>query len=658
MASNAQSLEDMITEITSPLTTHMDLNAFKKIYDRINIDPNGPELALRLFAHKIQSPVEKEALSALVILDLCVQNCGPNFLKELGKFKFLNELMKILLPNHLGLVTPPNVRDKCVMLMFIWQRDFGDKYPKLREAYEALKAQNVITEDPVIQDDSESNKMDNRMDIFKNSRHKDKLARLLKSKNPNDFREANAIIKKIVNEENARVERRSRRALELETLRSNADLLEEMLRCVEPNTPPSASDKDVMEEIVANIKRTRPIIFELALTDDDREEGFLTDVIQTCSSASSVLERYEVLVLHKPPSTVEDPALLGTSRPKEPRQPASQPVPNPTTDDLLSMSSDDSHDLLRQDLLNLGINDSTPARNQPQLSVSNQKNATSPSNVDLLGDLLSSSPEKPVNISPPDPFNLMLPQTQSVQMPVPSLTTKNSSALGSVAAAVPIPKNTNSVLPKNSAEQVFSELDMDGREMLGLRVRESESVGNRGVTSYSGTTTEAHGSQREPHFEAAAPPISVEMQPLASLPALSSSEIRPHPIHNQPIRVFPMEEKGSTAVEVMLHCTANKPHPSVVVLVAVVTNLSNLPLTNLLLRFGVEKPLKVRQLDLSTSNLPAFCSFLPPSPAQQILYVQRPAILETTIAKLKFQLSFTMDEEAVLESGIVSVPLD
>lgn len=56
-----------IAEITSPLTTHMDLNAFKKIYDRINIDPNGPELALRLLAHKIMSPVEKEALSALVV---------------------------------------------------------------------------------------------------------------------------------------------------------------------------------------------------------------------------------------------------------------------------------------------------------------------------------------------------------------------------------------------------------------------------------------------------------------------------------------------------------------------------------------------------------------------------------------------------------------
>lgn len=31
-----------------------------------------------------------------------------------------------------------------------------------------------------------------------------------------------------------------------------------------------------LKAIVANIKRVRPIIFELALTDDDREEGFLS----------------------------------------------------------------------------------------------------------------------------------------------------------------------------------------------------------------------------------------------------------------------------------------------------------------------------------------------------------------------------------------------
>lgn len=97
----------------------------------------------------------------------------------------------------------------------------------------------------------------------------------------------------------------------------------------------------------------------------------------------------------------------------------------------------------------------------------------------------------------------------------------------------------------------------------------------------------ASESLKEPPVEAS--PISVELQSLASLPVLSSSAIHPHLSHNQPIRVFPTEEQASTAVEVMLHCTANKPHPYVVVFVAMVTNRSTLPLTNLLLRFGVEK---------------------------------------------------------------------
>lgn len=86
---------------------------------------------------------------------------------------------------------------------------------------------------------------------------------------------------------------------------------------------------------------------------------------------------------------------------------------------------------------------------------------------------------------------------------------------------------------------------------------------------------------------------SIEIPSLSSLPVLSISAIQPHPNHNQPIRVFPIEGASSGeqqgSVEVMLHYTANKPHPSVAVFVAVITNRSALPLTNLLLRFGVEK---------------------------------------------------------------------
>ena len=34
-----------------------------------------------------------------------------------------------------------------------------------------------------------------------------------------------------------------------------------------------------LKVIVSNIKQARPIIFEMALTEDDREEGFLSKLI-------------------------------------------------------------------------------------------------------------------------------------------------------------------------------------------------------------------------------------------------------------------------------------------------------------------------------------------------------------------------------------------
>uniref|UniRef100_A0A3B3TVU5 VHS domain-containing protein n=1 Tax=Poecilia latipinna TaxID=48699 RepID=A0A3B3TVU5_9TELE len=55
-----------------------------------------PQLATRLLAHKIQSPQEWEAMQALLVLETCMKNCGNKFHGEVGKFRFLNELIKVV----------------------------------------------------------------------------------------------------------------------------------------------------------------------------------------------------------------------------------------------------------------------------------------------------------------------------------------------------------------------------------------------------------------------------------------------------------------------------------------------------------------------------------------------------------------------------------
>uniref|UniRef100_A0A3B4B9W4 VHS domain-containing protein n=1 Tax=Periophthalmus magnuspinnatus TaxID=409849 RepID=A0A3B4B9W4_9GOBI len=56
----------------------------------------NPQVALRLLAHKIQSPQEREALKALTVLEACMNECGQKFHNEVAKFRFLNELIKVI----------------------------------------------------------------------------------------------------------------------------------------------------------------------------------------------------------------------------------------------------------------------------------------------------------------------------------------------------------------------------------------------------------------------------------------------------------------------------------------------------------------------------------------------------------------------------------
>ena len=67
----------------------------------VKISGDAPALACKLLAHKIQSPQEREALQALAVLEACVKSCGPSFHTEVGKFKFLNEMIKLVSPKYL-----------------------------------------------------------------------------------------------------------------------------------------------------------------------------------------------------------------------------------------------------------------------------------------------------------------------------------------------------------------------------------------------------------------------------------------------------------------------------------------------------------------------------------------------------------------------------
>ena len=81
------------------------------------------------------------------------------------------------------------------------QEDMADK---IKEAYDMLKKQGLVTEDPVYVDKLVVNvtPRHDRNSVFEDEEKSKQLARLLKSKNPQDLELANRLIKNMVKQVN------------------------------------------------------------------------------------------------------------------------------------------------------------------------------------------------------------------------------------------------------------------------------------------------------------------------------------------------------------------------------------------------------------------------------------------------------------------------
>lgn len=131
-----------------------------------------------------------------------MKKCGNSFNSEVGKFRFLNEMIKLVSPKYLGSQTAPLVRVKVLQLLQSWTEDYP-REPKIKEAYDMLKKQGVVVEVSQSQSSSESSvhrtsKTSNS--IFDNDERSRLLQKLLQSKNPDDLQAANRLIKTMVKE--------------------------------------------------------------------------------------------------------------------------------------------------------------------------------------------------------------------------------------------------------------------------------------------------------------------------------------------------------------------------------------------------------------------------------------------------------------------------
>ncbi|XP_012275349.1 ADP-ribosylation factor-binding protein GGA3 [Orussus abietinus] len=670
------SLEALLQMATNPQNVKPDMAAIGAFCATLTREPQGMPFATKLIATRIQSNIEWEALQTLTVLDICMKRCGSTFHAEVGKFRFLNEMIKLVSPRYLGDKTPEVVRERILQLLYTWTKEYPREI-KIKEAYEMLKKQRVLKDDlpPTINRQNDvlkppKSKSTNSATVFDDEEKSKLLQKLLQSKNPDDLQAANRLIKTMVKENEWKVQQNSLRVLELESVHNNVKLLSEMLDSYE-HCQSSTEDLELMKELHQACKHLLPKVLRLANETQDNEE-MLSDVLTASDELGHVFERYAAVIELGQVSTETDTnstnngvSLLDLSSPTS---------NSPSVD--RSISKNQNCNAIQTDMEILGdifnsLNDvpslssgtdtllSLPTINlvqpmstqpvtkkdrvdNPVESVKLDGRAKALEDLNELGEALLKQSIVPstvkTNFTKSSKQTTHVPMNAMMKRPVPlestTVVTQNSlpdARNGSVAA----PEVINDEFSDESSEILNGDIPLVDIKLPSF------------TKSLNNVNAEAESTKSD---ESSVSPI-----PIAptnhSCESISLTDINVTLENIIPGTVPPLiafEEKNG--ISVIFHFAKDEPRPNVSVIVITMTSKNLKPLTNYLFQAVVPQKCKCRLQPPSGTTLPGHNPFLPPSAITQIMLIANP---HKESLSLKFMLSYTMNGETITEMGEV-----
>ncbi|XP_069785473.1 ADP-ribosylation factor-binding protein GGA3 isoform X2 [Narcine bancroftii] len=656
---DGETLESWLNKATNPANRQEDWEYIIGFCDQVNKELEGPQIAVRLLAHKIQSPQEWEAVQGLTVLEASMKNCGERFHNEVGKFRFLNELIKVVSPKYLGDRVSEKVKTQVIELLFSWTVALPEE-TKIKDAYQMLKKQGILQHDPQISIDktlipSPTTRPKNT--VFEDNEKSKLLARLLKSKKPEDLQEANKLIKNMVKEDEVRMQKITKRLNTLEEVNNNVRLLNEMLAHYSKDDS-TEGDKELMMELYDQCEKMRRALFKIASETEDNDStlvssdtGTLIDLagLDMPSGKANPIPAPIFPVIPPPPTVSGDsgPRLVSLSNVN--KQPSSETG---------------AIGLLDVELLSLGLNDPPPFngidkdRGEPQLkSFPIDNSALNPFAIpsDPVGTSSSASlpgqSDPYLHDHPPSvpflgfPVPSQFPLAPAVPVSVPSGLCSSPAVVSQAPSLVsmfpgdtPQPSSSTPAMLNSSIESL-NVLDQKPREELRGAPRVKGIMS--GATGGSGhcTPSTAPGS---PLFRSLSP------QPLSPLrtgsPEVSLANVLVPLETIKPSSVLPVTAYDRNGFRILLHFAKDCPPTRMDVLVVVISmiNTSPLPITNILLQAAVPKTMKVKLQPPSGSELAPFNPVLPPAAITQVMLLANPWKEKV---RLRYKLTFAMGQQ-------------
>jgi len=186
--------------------------------------------------------------------------CGEEFQDEAAKFRFLNELIRLVSKKYMGAETPHEVKQRIMECLLLWTTEFPQRQ-KIRDAYDMLRKEGDIehgtTESAVAKRESVLGTIDEAM-----------FAKLIKSNNPENFKRANLLLQYRMAQEARRNNLLAQHRLVLSEVQETMQLLNQMLDTYDP------SNQDVNEtlhELYKSCKKHKPIFQHLPQLLDDSD---------------------------------------------------------------------------------------------------------------------------------------------------------------------------------------------------------------------------------------------------------------------------------------------------------------------------------------------------------------------------------------------------
>ncbi|XP_069123669.1 ADP-ribosylation factor-binding protein GGA1-like isoform X1 [Argopecten irradians] len=697
MAVEGESLESLLNKATNPASRDEDWDLIMGFCDQVNKELEGPQISLPLLAHKIQSPQEQEALLTLTTVEACVKNCGKAFHQELGKFRFLNEMIKVVSPKYLGNRASPKVKKRCIELLYSWSKGLAHE-TKIAEAYQMLKQQGIVKEDPTY--------LDKAVDVapppkartasFEDEEKSKLLSKLLKSKNPNDLQAANRLIKNMVKQDESRMEKISRRINELKTININVRLLNEMVTHFKPEAS-SQSDRDMMKELYESLEKLRPNLFRLASDADEKDNDGISEILSCNDEVMKAMDQYKKTV----EGVSEDNSETAKANTSALLDLALDQSSTPTTQPANSQSEGNADISLILDgqLQTLGLQDSQPADRSDSLlaDLNDIFGATSQTSSVTSGMALpSSNANQPVNpglqlggvgvmaqlpTQPQGPAVLQANQATTNMFSAPSLLSQHPAQMtspltmgaghGTLTAGN---VNASAQVSNPPASKGLADLDLLGQDLMqqslpkdGKVIQEvvpqakltlnqiaskGGTVPNSSQISYSqlGLTSQptlVNTTATIPTF----PPVpQVSPAKITTQEILSLTDIFVPLEKIQPSTLPPVNAYDKNGLKMVIHCAKDRPREDVSVMVVSVISTNTNPVKNFSFQAAVPKVMKVKLQPPSATDLPAYNPILPPAAITQVMLFANP---HKEKIRLKFKITYIAGEEPHSDVGEV-----